>query len=139
MRQENGFSLIELMIVVGLIGLLTAIATPMYNSYLIKANRSAVQAFMIDVASKEDEYASKTWSYVGQDDVTKTADDLLELGITTGIPPDVAKHYDIRIAATAAPPSYVVIADPSAKGTFQQNDGELRLNSNGLKTPKGLW
>lgn len=139
MRQQRGFSLIELMVVVGVIGLLAAIAVPMYNSYLIKANRSAVQAFMVEIGTKEEEFFNKAYSFVGQDDVTKTAADLSELGMTMGIPADVAKHYDIRIAATASPPSYVIIADPAGKGTFQATDGELRLNSNGLKTPKGKW
>jgi len=44
MNSEKGFSLIELLCVVAIIGLLAAIALPMYSSYRQKANYAAVVA-----------------------------------------------------------------------------------------------
>jgi type IV pilus assembly protein PilE len=36
---QHGFSLIEIMVTIGIVGLLTAIAMPSYNAYVLKAHR----------------------------------------------------------------------------------------------------
>ena len=42
--KEKGFTLVELMVVVGIIGILVVIAVPVYNNMNAKANRGAVEA-----------------------------------------------------------------------------------------------
>lgn len=44
MKNQKGFTLVELMVVVVIIGILTAIAVPVYNSVTTKAERSAIEA-----------------------------------------------------------------------------------------------
>ena len=43
-RNQKGFTLVELMVVVVIIGVLVAIAVPVYNNVTEKANRNAVEA-----------------------------------------------------------------------------------------------
>lgn len=58
-RSAFGFSLLEMLTVVAVIGLLAAIAMPLFNEYLIKSNRSAAKAFLMDIVSREEQYAAK--------------------------------------------------------------------------------
>jgi type IV pilus assembly protein PilE len=107
MRQSitasRGFTLIELMIVVAVIGILAAIAFPSYQSQIRKSNRAAAQAVLMDVANKQQFYLSSQREY---------ADTLAKLSVTP--PTDVTRWYDVTVTTdpAATPPTFVVTATP---------------------------
>ena len=69
-NRTRGFTLLEVMIVVVIVGVLAAIALPAYQSQVRKSNRSAAQQFMQDVALREQQIMMDQRGYVP---VTDTA------------------------------------------------------------------
>jgi type IV pilus assembly protein PilA len=77
---EKGFTLIELMIVVAIIGILAAIAIPAYQNYTIRAQVSEANSLVGGVETAFDEcYANKGTAAAG------SCDTLTDIGITNSI------------------------------------------------------
>ncbi len=56
MRQTKGFSLIELMIVIAILGILASVATNSYRNYVIKSDRTEAQATLVKIADAQETY-----------------------------------------------------------------------------------
>ena len=65
MRQENGFTLIELMITVAIIGILASIALPSYTSYLTRGKISEAVSGLSEMKVKLEQYFQDNRTYVG--------------------------------------------------------------------------
>lgn len=126
-KNLRGFTLIEVMIVVAVIGILAAIAYPSYQGQIRKSNRAAAQAVLMDAANKQQLYLTSQREY---------ADTLAKLNVTPST--DVSRWYDITVVANnaATPPTFTLTATPKA-GTSQAADGALALDSAGTKTRLG--
>ena len=122
----QGFSLIELMVVVAIVGILAAIAIPNYRDYVIRGNRSAAQAYMLDLANREKQYLLDARAYT---------DDLAELNSST-VPSEVAENYELGIEVDTAPSSFIITATAINQ---QVSDGDLTLDNLGNKLPAEKW
>jgi type IV pilus assembly protein PilE len=128
-KKQSGFSLIELMITVVVVAVLAAIAYPSYQDHLRKGRRASAQAFMMEIANRQQQYLLDARGYT----IGSTA--LTTLNVTT--PSDVAAHYTVTIGPSAptTPPSYTITATPTSAA--QSADGALTLDYQGNKTRNG--
>ena len=128
LNRQRGFTLVELMIALVIIGVLMAVAIPNYREYLVRSKRSAAQAEMMDIANREQQYLLANRAYA-----TKTQ---LQAG-GYSLPSDISSYYSYEITlGTGAMPSFTLTFD--AIGT-QASDGDLTLTSEGVKGPDGKW
>jgi type IV pilus assembly protein PilE len=65
MKKFGGFSLIELMIVVAIIGILAAIALPAYNNYIARAKLSEAKANLMEMRARIEQYFQDNRMYTG--------------------------------------------------------------------------
>jgi type IV pilus assembly protein PilE len=134
MRLARGFTLIEAMIVVVIVGILAAIGYPSYQNHLRKGARASAQVEMLKVADRQAQYLHDARNYA----IGPGA--LSALAIT--LPAEVTSKYTVMITAAdgsdtpSTPPSYTIRATP-VTGSAQVQDGELTLTHVGAKTRAG--
>jgi type IV pilus assembly protein PilE len=125
--RQRGFTLIELMITVAIVGILASIALPSYKAYVKRGHRAAAQAEMMDLANREQQFLLSNRSYVGKAALTASG---------YAPPADVTSRYTWAVVPNnaASPPTFTVVFTPIGA---QAGDGILLLNSVGLKTRAG--
>ena len=65
MKRQSGFTLLELMITVVIIAILSAIALPMYQDYVIRARLTDAFSALASAQSSAEQFWSNNRSYVG--------------------------------------------------------------------------
>ena len=116
-KSQQGFTLIELMIVVAIIAILAAISYPSYQQYVIKSKRTDMMSEMHNIAA--------------QIESRKLAQGTYSNTLTTGLGGDFPRQGPALYAITFTPnpltSEWSIIATPKAN-TQMANDGILSLN-----------
>lgn len=134
-RRRKGFTLIELVIAIAIIGVLAAIAFPSYRNYVIRSSRSAAQTELLQLANLQEKIYLNSNGYAVSITAAYNGRDNGGLGKTTGRTDD--GKYVLSITPNATPTQvYTITATPVA-GSTQAGDGTLAISSDGTRLHAG--
>lgn len=122
-QSQRGFTLIELMITVAIVGILAAIAYPSYQQYVLRSHRATAQADLLELAQWMERNYTQTNSYA------------LPAGVLPFItsPRTGGARYDLTVVIAGANQTFILTATPTA---VQANDacGVLTINQQGVNS-----
>lgn len=128
MKKNHGFTLIELMITVAIIGILAAVAYPAYLDQIRKARRAEAQAALMNIAARQQQMLLDTRSYAAS---------VSALNVT--LPGTVQQTYAISLSVgTATVPSFTATATPSGPQA-KDKCGVMTVDQTGTKSPSSCW
>lgn len=129
-EKQKGFTLIEMMIVVAIIGVLAAIAYPSYQRYVIKTKRTDMMSEMQNIASQIESRKLAQGNYKDISAQVKT-------DFAKEYPSQGQALYDVKVDPITLTPAnniltakWIITATPKSQ---MRTDGRLTLNYQGIK------
>ena len=137
MNDAKGFTLLELMVTVGIVAILSVIAVPSYESFVIEGKRAEGVAFAMDIASRQERHFTQWGRYAGS--LSATGEDGLgiagtsENGYYTGST-DFVGGSNVTFEINVAPNNFT---DAECNGLRLFNTGEREITGDG--DPAECW
>lgn len=118
MKRQTGFTLIELMIVVAVVGILAAIAYPSYLNYIEKSRRADAMNALAEIRIEQEKWRANNTTFTAN---------LASLGISTE---SRDGHYDLSIT-TADASGFTAEADPKGAQAGDTDCDPFRVTRSG--------
>lgn len=124
-----GFTLIELMMTVAIVGILAMVALPSYQSHIRKSRRTEAKSALLDLAGREERLFSTTNAY---------SNDLMVLGYsatsTTSMNVGNGYYQVIMSAGVGPPPTFTIIATPVGGQVKDTTCASFKVLSTGVQS-----
>lgn len=131
MKLRAGFTLIEVLVVVAIIGILSAIAYPLYNDQVERSRRSDARGALLEIAQAQERFFTINGVYT---------DDLTDLSIDPALQAGTSESgfYNVAVAFVGADTStFLTTATPVAARAQAKDDKCTRLTLNQLGVKAG--
>jgi type IV pilus assembly protein PilE len=126
-RLTGGFSLIELMVAIAIVGVLAAIAVPSYRTYVLQAHRTDAVRTLTSYRQALERCYSQNFTYVN----AVTTPCPAATGAATTSPNG---YYNVTFTVTAAPPAYTILATATGTQVKDTNCASMQVTSAGAQT-----
>lgn len=126
-KNQTGFTLIELMVVVAIIAIIASIAYPSYTDYVVRSRRAAGAACMMEMAQFMERYYTTNMGYTGA-----------TLPNNLACAQETARHYGYALSGAVSATTFVLQAAPiGAQATNDTECGTLSINQASVKGVSG--
>ncbi len=129
-KKRSGFTIVELMIVIGIVALLVSLAYPAYTQYVMKARRGEAQQLLLNWSINQEIWRSNNPTYAAEADLPFPEHDDYDFDFEGGVDP-TATEYTLEAAALGNQTN-----DAARDGTSCET---LTLNQSGVKTLAPCW
>jgi len=138
-KRTGGFTLLEVMIVCVIVGILAAIVLPSYQNQVRKANRSAAQQFIMDVATKEQQILLDSRNYIAMADGNfgNSPSDPTTPGVGLAQPTSTSGLYTYAVVGvdnTATPPTFTMTSTAQASQDKEPSLHKLTVDQSGKRS-----
>lgn len=128
--KSLGFTLVELLISVAIVGILAAVAYPSYTDFVMRSDRSEAQRELMRLANLQEQV------FV---DSRKYASDMKGLGNSTAKFKTESGNYVINVTGNSTDTTFTLRAVAKNNQVNDTGCTQLRINHLGTKTPTACW
>ena len=123
MRHRKGFTLIELMVTIAIVGILAAIAVPMFGEQMAKGRRSEAMSGLTDLQLREERWRSKHSTYGA----------LADLGTAPA-----SDYYDFSVSAASGTDVLITATPKGGQADDRCGNFLLRIDNDNNNSPSGV-
>lgn len=129
MKKSAGFTLIEVLITVAILGIIAAVAIPSYSGYVTKTRRTEAKSLLTEVAGEQQRYFSENNTYT---------DKLTVLGYPADSVDSEEGNYSVSVTAQTVTSFTLTATRVAGKAQITDNEcGDFEINSVGSKDISG--